>query len=235
MSELDQYGKLTKCAPESWKRIQLGQVAQIVSGGTPSRNVSAFWNGTHSWVTPGELTKLGGKYISTTLEKISTAGLTSSAATLLPPGTVMVTTRATIGSVALNTVPMSTNQGFKSLIPNSLTDAVYLFYLVRLIAPELIRRASGSTFLEISKKEFETVEVPLPSLPEQRRIAEVLDTLDTVIERTEALVQKLKLARAGLLHDLLTRGLDEQGNSATRSGIRGHSRTASWDGYRRIG
>lgn len=211
MPELDFHTRLNLFAPHDWVRTPLGQWGLIISGGTPSRNVPSFWNGEHPWVTPGEITKLSGKYISSTLETISRAGLEASAAFPLPANSVLVTSRATIGAVAINTVPMSTNQGFKAMIPHAGTDSKYLYYLIKLITPELVRRASGSTFLEISKKDFELVYAPQPPLPEQRRIAEILDTLDRTIEATQRIIGKLQATRQGLLHDLLTRGLDEHG------------------------
>jgi len=130
---------------------------------------------------------------------------------LLPIGSILVTTRATIGEVAIAAIPVCTNQGFKSIVPNSKTDPDFYYYLFKLIEAEFERLASGSTFTEISRRDFCAIRVPRPPEPEQRRIAEILDTVDEVIQKTEQVIDKLKMIKQGLLHDLLTRGIDDNG------------------------
>ncbi len=107
---------------------------------------------------------------------------------------------------------MATNQGFKSVVPFNPRNTDFLYHLVEKLKPELIRRASGTTFLEISGSEFGDIDLPLPDVDEATKIAEVLDTLDTAIRGTEAVVAKLKAMKQGLLHDLLTRGIDANGD-----------------------
>lgn len=150
-------------------------------------------------------------YLSEARESISAAGLAGSGATILPAGSLMITTRATLGARAINTVPMTTNQGFKSLVFGSAHDAPYYYYLTDKLKPEFKRRASGTTFLEVSGAELAKIEVPVPSVDERRCIADVLGTLDTAIRQTEAIIEKLKQVKQGLLHDLLTRGIDDNG------------------------
>ncbi len=198
--------------PHDWEQVPLQELGTICTGGTPSRAVPYYWNGSIAWVTPGELTTLGGKWLTKTREYITEAGLASSAAKLMPKGTLLVTSRASIGAIAVAALSVCTNQGFKSIIPNQLTCSDFYYHLLQLISPEMVRLASGTTFLEISRKDFSAILLPRPPLPEQRRIADILDTVDAAIQQTEALIAKLKLMKAGLLHDLLTRGLDEQGN-----------------------
>ena len=123
----------------------------------------------------------------------------------------MVTTRATLGARAINGVPMTTNQGFKSIVFKQAADASFYLHLFDKVQPELVRRASGTTFLEISGAEFSSIEVPSPSQDEKRLIIEILDTLDTAIFETEAIIAKLKAVKQGLLHNLLTRGVDSNG------------------------
>lgn len=126
----------------------------------------------------------------------------------------MVTTRATLGARVINAVPMATNQGFKSIVFKNPEEGGYYFHLFEKVKPELIRRASGTTFLEISGTEFGSIQVPSPPVPEKKFIAKILDTLDTLdtaIRETEALIDKLKAVKQGLLHDLLTRGIDANG------------------------
>jgi len=194
-----------------WDDVAVEDFGEVVAGGTPSRAVPSFWNGQIPWVTPGEITSLQGKYVRDTKERITPEGLAGSAAKLLPVGSLLVTTRATLGEVAIAVVPVATNQGFKSIIPNGETDSLFAYYCIGTLKREMVRLASGTTFLEISKADFSRIRTRRPRRPEQSRIAAVLDTVDEAIAKTEAVVAKLKQVRAGLLHDLLTRGLDEHG------------------------
>lgn len=197
--------------PVTWQEVSLEDFGEIVGGGTPSRNNPAYWNGEIPWVTPGEISSNEGKYLKDTREKITLDGLNASAAKLLPPGAVLVTTRATLGEAAVAAMPVSTNQGFKSIIPNDATDSTFAYYRISTLKQEMVRLASGTTFLEISKADFARIRTFRPELDEQVRIATALDTIDEAIAKTEAVIAKLKQVRTGLLHDLLTHGLDEHG------------------------
>lgn len=197
--------------PPDWEVVPVKALGEIKSGGTPSRHVPTYWNGTIPWVTPTELTGLKNKYLRDTRERITPAGLTGSAATLLPAGSLLVTTRATIGSVAIAGKALTTNQGFKNIVPSEETDSDFYYYCLQTLVPEMYRRAIGSTFQEISKTEFERISAPRPKKPEQAAIAGILDTVDEAIRQTAAVIEKLKKIKAGLLHDLLTRGIDEDG------------------------
>ena len=197
--------------PKDWKRSSIGTVGTVCSGGTPRRSVPDYWNGDIPWVTPSELTVLKEKYLRSTAEKITRKGLASSSATLVPKDALLVTTRATIGSLALTAVPMTTNQGCQSVIFNTEADPHFYYYLFSGLSQEFMRRASGTTFLELAGREFRAVEIPCPPLIEQHRIAEVLDALSGAIQQTEQILSKLQQVKVGLLHDLLTRGIDENG------------------------
>lgn len=197
--------------PAEWSVQRIEEIGSVVSGGTPSRDVPAYWNGRVAWVTPGELTRLDSKHIYTTNERISEAGVANSGATLLPPGSLLVTTRATLGAAAINQTPIATNQGFKSVVFRNGHISDYYYHWTRKLKVELERRASGTTFAEISGSEFKSIEVPVPPAAEQAAIACILDTLDTQIEQTKALIAKLEQVKEGLLDDLLTRGVDENG------------------------
>ena len=213
MSEVrNEYAEFLSAVPDRWSKVKMREVGRIVSGGTPSRDAPSLWGGGIPWVTPGELTALPTKEIEKTAETISAAGLAGSGAKLLPSNSLLITSRATLGARAVNTVPMATNQGFKSVVPfdRRLTD--YLYHLTEKIEPEMVRRASGTTFLEISGSEFGDIVLPLPQVNEATKIAEVLDTLDAAIRGTEAVVAKLRAMKQGLLHDLLTRGIDANGD-----------------------
>jgi type I restriction enzyme S subunit len=152
------------------------------------------------------MTALQGKTISMTKESITEAGLNNSGARLLPKGTVVVTTRASIGMVGVTGCPLTTNQGFKSLIPNRDADPDFLCHLFSQVTHELYRRASGTTFQEISGSEFGEIRVPSPSVDEQARIAEVLDTLDEAIREAQAVIFKQGAVYQGLQEQFFTPG-----------------------------
>ncbi|KJH86851.1 hypothetical protein UG46_10100 [Pseudomonas fluorescens] len=197
--------------PGDWEQKEITQIGAVVGGGTPSREVPSFWHGAIPWVTPGEVSGEEAKLLHDTNDHISALGLAGSGANLLPAGSLLVTTRATLGARVINAVPMATNQGFKSIVFKKPEEASYYFHLFEKLKPELVRRASGTTFLEISGAEFGSIKVPSPSSDEKLKIAQLLDTLDTAIHQTEAIVGKLKEVKQGLVHDLLTRGVDANG------------------------
>ena len=210
-SPAHEYQRYLDELPKDWLRKEVRQLGQVVSGGTPSRDVPSYWNGDVSWVTPGEVSGNKGKFLDETNERISKAGLLGSGANLLPVGSLLVTTRATLGARVINAVPMATNQGFKSIVFNVPADSDFYFHLFEKVQSELIRRASGTTFLEISGAEFGGIEVPSPSSGEKKVIAQILDALDVAIAHAEQFVAKLRAVKQGFLHDLLTRGIGPNG------------------------
>lgn len=207
----NKYQDLLFRLPIDWPKKRVSEIGAVIGGGTPSRDACTFWNGKIPWVTPGEVSGESKKCLAMTNEYITAAGLAGSGARLLPAGSLMVTTRATLGARAINAVPMATNQGFKSIVFRRPEDASFYFHFFDKVKPELARRASGTTFLEISGSEFSDIVVPNPHEQEKQKIADVLDTLDVAIAETDFLVAKLKAAKQGLLHDLLTRGVDANG------------------------
>ena len=114
MSARYSYERYLQAVPADWNVNSISEISTVVGGGTPSRDVSQFWRGSIPWVTPGEVSSEASIHISATRENISKEGLRGSGATLLPPGSLMITTRATLGARTINIVPMTTNQGFKS-------------------------------------------------------------------------------------------------------------------------
>jgi len=191
-----------------WIESALANLAVIVSGGTPSRDVQAYWGGEIAWVTPTDISACSTNYLETSENTITKEGLLNSSAKLLPTGSILLTSRASIGLSKINRVPVATNQGFKSLIPEPDVDGVFLFYQTQRLRRAFERFAAGSTFLEINKKDTERIPIPHPTnLVEQRKIASILTTVDTAIEKTEALIAKYQQIKAGLMHDLFTRGV----------------------------
>lgn len=192
--------------PEEWEVKSISEVAKVVSGGTPSKQISEYWeNGTIPWATPTDITSNDNKYISTTQLMITESGLRNSSANLLPKGSVLMTSRATIGPRCINTVPMATNQGFKSFIcdPDVLHNE-YLYYLIDKIKDQFIALASGSTFLEISKSAVETFKIPVPPLEEQIEIAKMLSSLDEKLSVEKVKKESLQTIKKALMQVLLT-------------------------------
>ena len=186
------------------KEERLGDSGQIVAGGTPSTSHLEYWNGNIPWCIPSEIAKLKKKYIDTTERSITTKGLKNSSANLLPMKSVIVCTRATVGDCAMNSVPMATNQGFKSIVPNNLHYAEFLYYMILRKKKHLIRYASGSTFLEISKQDFSRMKLNIPPLPEQKAIAFVLSSADSEIKALENKLDLVRGQKKYLLNNLVT-------------------------------
>lgn len=184
----------------SWERVALEDVCEVVGGATPKTGEPEFWGGDVPWVTPADLTNLKGVYISETPRRLTTEGLRSCAAKVLPAYSVLLSSRAPIGHVAINTVPMATNQGFKSLIPDrSRLDEKYLYWWLVTNKAALQRLGVGATFKEISKAIVSRVVIPIPPLPEQRRIASILD----VAARIQELDTKAAQACGGVMSSAL--------------------------------
>ena len=145
-----------------WRECHIGDLGLVVGGGTPTRERADYWGGPIPWLTPREITGNGNKWVFETQDCISESGLVSSGARLIPEGSLLITSRATIGFCALAGRRMTTNQGFKNLIPGKKVNSSYLFHLGRTLGREMTRRASGTTFLEISGGEFRRIAVRLP-------------------------------------------------------------------------
>ncbi|QBJ78383.1 restriction endonuclease subunit S [Aquitalea sp. USM4] len=187
-----------------WKLTSIAQMGRVVSGGTPDTDNEDYWNGEINWLTPTDVTALTGKYVKETSRKITAAGVKDSAAKLLPPGTLLICTRATIGAMAISTTEITTNQGFKNLIPNDKHCVEFLYFLFAFFIHQFIRKASGSTFLELSKHDFEKMEFLLPELVEQQKIASVLMDTDQEIESLQSQLDGLKQEKKALMQALLT-------------------------------
>jgi type I restriction enzyme, S subunit len=187
-----------------WKLTSVGAMGKIVGGGTPDSENEAAWNGTFNWATPTDITRLDRRYIGTTDRKLTEKGLSESAAKLLPSGSLLVCTRATIGEMAIATAPISTNQGFKNIIPNSKFNVEFLYHLLSFFKHKLIRYACGSTFLELSKKDFEKLTFIMPELDEQLRIADLINTFEDEIETYRRVQSHLQSEKRALMQQLLT-------------------------------
>lgn len=158
--------------PKGWPLRSIDKVAEIISGATPRTDVPEYWDGDINWVTPKELSGLDGIYIDVTERRITDAGLRSCAATVLPAGAVLFSSRAPIGHTAICATAMATNQGFKSFVPAaSLLDGHYLLYWLRLRRQFLESLGTGATFKEVSKAVVSRVQIALPPIQLQQRFA----------------------------------------------------------------
>jgi len=193
--------------PVDWGASFLADVADILGGGTPDRLNPEYWKGTIPWATPTDITGTFGNTISKTKEMISELGLKNSAAKLMPPGSVLMTSRATLGNAVINTVPMATNQGFTNFICKEMLHNYFLLHLIRSKTAELARLGAGSTFLEIPKSALRKIVVPIPSLQEQQSIAEFFSALYDAIEKTNSVIAKLRELKSGLMQQLFTKGV----------------------------
>lgn len=188
--------------PAEWTIEKFFSFCDVVNGGTPNTEISDYWNGNIFWCTPTDITN-SGKYIDKTDKKITLKGLKNSSANLLPVNSILMCSRATIGPRSINTVPMATNQGFKSLIVDKKkADLLFINEILELCVPIFIRKSCGSTFLELSKKDVGNQLIPFPPLPEQQKIAEILSTQDKLIELYERKIEQLKTLKKGYLQKM---------------------------------
>jgi len=187
-----------------WTEKTLGEIAEVVGGGTPSTTNPAFWDGEVIWLTPTEVTALDGKVVSDSVRKITQAGLRGSGARLLPVGTVILTSRASVGFVALAGKEFTTNQGFQSLIPNKDVLSKFLLFWIQHNRNEFESRSAGSTFKEISKANVKTIRLNLPPIAEQKRIVDVVSSVDAYIDALQQQADSARAARNAVLHELLS-------------------------------
>jgi len=175
-----------------WREYRIGEIADIVGGSTPSTSDPSNFNGDIPWITPKDLSGPHDRYVSRGERNLSRKGLESCSAQLLPRGTVLVTSRAPIGYVAIAKNPITTNQGFRNLVPKPGVDSEFLYYWVKANIEELRRHASGSTFQELTGTALAQIRIRVPPLPEQRAIAHILGTLDDKIELNRRMSQTLE-------------------------------------------
>ena len=187
-----------------WETKRLGGIADIKNGATPSTQVASYWDGTIPWCTPTDITSTPGKYLENTERRITEAGLTSCAASLLPAGSLLLCSRATIGEVRIAQTEICTNQGFKSLVCRKGISNEFLYYLILTLKPQMLERAIGSTFLEIGKRDISTIATSLPAEDEQTAIATVLSDMDAEIAALEARRDKTRAIKQGMMQQLLT-------------------------------
>jgi type I restriction enzyme S subunit len=172
--------------------VRIKDIGQVVSGSTPKSNQKEYWDGDIPWVSPKEISGLESPYLNSTERKITEAGYRSSSTTLLPKNSVLFTSRAPIGLVAINLMEVCTNQGFKSIILNETAYPLYIYYVLKVNAKQLNSLGTGTTFKELSKSTFENFEIPLPALHDQIKIATVLENVGKLITRRSESINLLE-------------------------------------------
>jgi type I restriction enzyme S subunit len=193
---------------DNWQFKKISDLGNVTSGGTPPTNITEYWNGDIVWVTPADLSKIKFYNLTSSDKKITSIGLQNSSANLIPKGSIIMSSRAPIGYFAIPNIEFSTNQGCKSITLNKNQNNLFHYYNLIFNVEVFKRRGEGTTFAEISKKEIEQLKFLTPPLPQQRKIAKILTTCDTVIEKTEAAIAKYQSIKKGVMHDLFTRGID---------------------------
>ena len=189
--------------PPGWRWRKLGEVCTVLSGSTPKSNVDEYWSGDIIWITPTDLGQLTGRYIESSSRAITSLGYDSCSTILAPSGSVIMSTRAPIGHLAITTVASCVNQGCKIFVPSQEVDPEFLYFDLMDRIEEIRRLGAGATFEEVSKSKLESFQIPLPPLPEQKRIVAILNQQLAVVERAKkAAEERLEAARA--LWDVLS-------------------------------
>lgn len=184
-----------------WVENRLGHICEIVGGGTPSTSIAEYWGGDIDWYSP---TEIGDSvYASGSVKKITPLGFSKCSATMLPPNkTILFTSRAGIGDVAILKREGCTNQGFQSLVLNDDIVPYFIFSMSHMIKAHALKHASGSTFLEVSSKQLKKMEILLPSEKEQQKIGHYFRTLDALISQHAVQLAKLKQLKSACLEKM---------------------------------
>ncbi|WKF68054.1 restriction endonuclease subunit S [Lacticaseibacillus paracasei] len=184
-----------------WKRVVLGEIADIIGGGTPKTDEPKFWNGEIDWYAPAEIGS--NRYVAGSVRTITSVGLNKSSASILPANrTILFTSRAGIGNAAILKKDAATNQGFQSLVLKDGVDIYFIYSRIPEIKQKAIRIAAGSTFLEISGKKLSQIALLVPELNEQQKIGAFLKKLDDLVAANHSKVSRLNLLKKFLLQGL---------------------------------
>ena len=178
---------------KEWKTYKLSEIGQVIGGATPSTKVASNYDGDIAWITPKDLSLLSGRYIYKGERSITEAGYKSCSCQMLPAGSILFSSRAPIGYIAIAGNDLCTNQGFKSVVPNpEIVNSHFLYYLLSYEKNRIAEMGSGTTFMEISGNVMKNIEVKLPHLSIQNKIAEILTSLDEKIENNQRINDNLE-------------------------------------------
>lgn len=215
---------MTKTDAQNWTTIKLSDICDVVSGSTPSTGIKKYWGDGYSLITPLDLSKKH-RYLSRIEFRgrdITVEGFSSCSIVEIPRGSVVMSSRAPIGYLTISKLnKATTNQGCKSFIikDKSKVDSEFLYYRILKDINKIKRLGSGSTFLEVSKKDLEKFEISIPSISEQRNIAQVLSRVDDDIEKTSKIIKQTEKLKKGLMQELFTNGIGHKKFKKTKIGI----------------
>ena len=199
--------------PSGWETKPTKYGFAVLNGSTPSSSEQSYWDGDIHWATPEDIGSLRGRVLRNTRRKITEAGYDHSGTQIAPEGSIILTTRAPVGNLALSGIPLCTNQGCKTLVPRSKKfDSGYFYYQFLARKEELGALAAGTTFQELGTEELRAFEIWIPSRSEQRAIADFLDRetakIDELISEKRRLIELLAEKRRALITHAVTSGLD---------------------------
>jgi type I restriction enzyme S subunit len=180
--------RFVKGVPEGWEMWMIEKAFEFTGGGTPSKAVSSYWNeGTVNWFTPSDITGAAGIFLSDSEDRCSEEGLTRSSARLFPAYSVMMTSRATIGAIGINTAPACTNQGFITCIPNERYPLPYLYHWLKLAKPYFEQLCGGATFPELTKGTFKKLNILTPA---EKVVGEFTDLSEPLFEAIQGMLEQ---------------------------------------------
>jgi len=195
---------------EGWEVVTLEDVcAKAINGGTPSTEVEKYWEGDIPWITGADILN---QKVSKIRRYITDEAVRNSSTNVIPKGNLLVVTRTRVGKLAIAPFDVAVSQDFTGIIPNEKIKTEFLFWLLNNSANYFLDLTQGTSINGITRKDLMGFVSPIPPLPEQHQIAEILSTVDRAIEQTEAIITKQQRIKTGLMQDLLTRGIDEHGN-----------------------
>ena len=197
--------------PEHWQSGALRRWFTIVNGGTPASAEETYWDGDIIWLTPDDLGQNEGAWISAGRRTITEEGVRNSSARVTPAGSIVLSTRAPIGHLAITGVPAATNQGCRTLVPSSEADSCFTYYALLASRSVIQSLGKGSTFMELTPTDLGGHALPLPPLDEQRAIATFLDReterIDALVAKKRQLIERLQEYRTALITRTVTGGL----------------------------
>jgi type I restriction enzyme S subunit len=183
---------------KKWEMVTLGDICEVVGGTTPSTSNEDYWDGDTMWLSPVDLPEVGTiSEVTASRRKITPLAIKECGLRLLPINSIVFSTRASIGKIGIVKHPLTTNQGFTNLIPSAKVDPKFLCYALKLGIKDIEKLGNSTTFKEVSRTSIKNFKIPLPPLPTQKRIAEILDKADALRQKDQALLRKYdELAQA---------------------------------------
>lgn len=189
----------------TWNKMKISDIAEVIGGGTPSTGDSTYWGEEIPWLTPKDLSGYKKRYISKGSRSLSKVGLKNCSAKILPKGSILLTSRAPIGYLAIAEDNLCTNQGFKSLVLKEEYDSKFIYYLLKKNIDYIINMSSGSTFAEISGGQVKNLEFDIPDLETQQKIAKVLSAIDDKIELNNSINNNLEQQAQCYFDEIISR------------------------------